>query len=146
MRRQKVIFLPKPQHQHEIPTALGLRPIVLLSHVYKWWATARLEQFRMALAPHSSILGGRAKVQVQRSVAELALQLDHAELTTDEVGGIHADISKAFEGLAHVQIGHVMRKAGLPDKTIQLMLNMYAGTKYLVHMATASVVQKPVVR
>eukprot|EP00971_Amphidinium_carterae_P032025 630727-Amphidinium_carterae.1 len=66
-----------------------------------WWATARLEQFRTALEPHSTILGGRAKVQVQWSVAELALQLDHAELTTDEVGGIHADISKAFEGLAH---------------------------------------------
>eukprot|EP00971_Amphidinium_carterae_P106242 2104100-Amphidinium_carterae.1 len=135
---------PKPQHVNSAPQANHLRPICLLSHIYKLWVSLRLPLFRVAMDQMpSNIVGGRRGVHIHRLAAEINLDLDVAEASGLTLYGCHCDVTKAYEGAQHTQLEHCLQRHGIPGEVRSLLLAVYGSPKYLKFDNTASMTTLP---
>ena len=112
-----VIALAKTPHAH---TAGEYRPIVLLSIVYRCWASLRSRQLLRQLEAviHDDAHGflptretGQSWLQIQSAV-ELALQ-SRAGLT-----GLATDLVKAFNNIRRQPLFHLAKHVGVPESLL----------------------------
>eukprot|EP00971_Amphidinium_carterae_P324953 6454992-Amphidinium_carterae.1 len=131
MKVHHVVFLGKPGYETAIPKPSTIRPIVLLSHLLKVYTTLRLPLMTQAMLQlPDCICGGKQGKTVTKEVAATALHLDMQRAMGYSPAGLHSDLSKAYEGIDHRILQHLLSSAGLPSVFIHMLLDAYAGPKW----------------
>eukprot|EP00971_Amphidinium_carterae_P061584 1219277-Amphidinium_carterae.2 len=135
---QRVVFLPKDGAPHRAPAASQLRPIVLLPHLLKCWSTLRGGHLKQAVGTYPTLLGGKAKIAVERELIKLLFTVQQSVLTPWNTSGVHLDLTKAFETVPHEHLRYALRRLGVHGAVTTLLLQQYAAPKVLHSHGTAS--------
>ena len=109
-----VIFLAKPAGG---PMAKDMRPICLLSCIYRIWARWIFMTHREHLSSWlpRELKAGRAGLRVEHHVWRLMEDIGFGDALGKYTSGIHTDLSKAYERIPLSKLRAVLARAGWPD-------------------------------
>ena len=116
MTQARVIMLAKPDsNNHE---ALSVRPITVLSRLYRQWSRCRSIQVLKHLGSHlpPEIGGIASNVSADILVAYVADQIDEGLHSNSTNAGIVVDLTKAFNNLPRIPLSMLAAKLGLPKE------------------------------
>jgi hypothetical protein len=121
-----VSLIPKDASDPE-PTPTSLRPITILSAVYRLWARSRFDQAMdtwQELWVLDNVWGCRRKRGAEGLFLGVALDLDEA---TNKilVGGVSYDFAKAFDYIPQELLFGVLRHRGLSERILKPLEGMY---------------------
>ena len=121
-----VSMLPKPGEQ--TGRADCLRPISVLSFVYRLWSRVR---FQDAQHWHETWLpptakGARSKHSAEEVGLHVAAVLEHAQAAGESAGGITYDFAKAFDLIPHEVMFRLLALRGAPPRLLGPLRGLYS--------------------
>eukprot|EP00971_Amphidinium_carterae_P352258 6492512-Amphidinium_carterae.3 len=132
----QVVFLEKPGKK---ASPLTVRPICLMSEVYKLWTKMRMRSVYEVLTRNCSrhIVGGKPGVRIQRLIATTMMQLDTLSSTGEVVFGLHSDMTRCYERVPLRILERVLIHKGVHPRIVRLCMYMYRQPRILT-MGTLS--------
>ena len=123
LRQNIIALVPKPGAAHE----KQLRPIGLLSYVYRMWMVIRKQHLSAwSKTLHSGRHQGAAELATR---TRIDMELDHWRGLFTLLALL--DCSKCYERVEHFVAGHRAIASGFPDTVLNLIMHMYSGTRRL---------------
>ena len=106
---------------------LGIRPISILSVLYRGYATVRAAQVQpwAQAVLHPAQLAYIKGRQVQPALTKLATDMDRAVHMGERLCLLSLDTSKAFPSAIHSQVFLLLEPYGFPNRLIQTMRQLY---------------------
>ena len=124
-----ITLIPKKETSVNVD---DLRPITVLSTLYRLWAGARLHAdifgWQEEIVKDFAIVACRRKHSVFDLVFSAALHLDVSRATSQPAFGVSYDLAKAFDTMPFGKQGlgwHILRRLGFPSKIMAVMQDMY---------------------
>ena len=116
LTQARVIMLAKPDSNHH--EALSVRPITVLSRLYRQWSRCRSIQILKHLGSQlpPEIGGIASNVSADILVAYVADQIDEGLHSNSTHAGIVVDLTKAFNNLPRIPLSMLAAKLGLPKE------------------------------
>ena len=129
----------------EASSPLAVRPISILSCVYRAYASLRASQLQpwAGVAYHEwqqAFIQGRSP---RRHLSSLNLMLDEAKAGGVEKYVISMDASKAFPSINRRQAALLLREAGYPPQIIQIVESLYSEGQIRMRYAGSIVLEEP---
>ena len=115
-----------PKSADPVCSPTDLRPITVLSSIYRVWARIRARQLGKHWQDgwaHDGMFGGRQGRGCEPLLFQVALDLEGASDDT-LVGGLSFDLAKAFDRVPRELLGRILRKMALPCCVLQPYLAM----------------------
>ena len=107
----------------------NLRPLSILSVIYRLWASVRLKELMIWQESwaHPSQTGFRSSLECSDSLYPLALDVERALLEGRELAGCFLDFEKAFDLLPlHEILLPLATRLGLPGPFVLCLSNLYS--------------------
>ena len=116
-------LIPKDQEQAEDPTQL--RPITVLSILYRIWGRIRYRQLQTwhEVWAHDGMWGGRVGRGPEPLFILVSLQLERAT-ENNCVAGLSYDLSKAFDRIPRELLGQILTHMRMPQRVLRPYLYM----------------------
>ena len=101
-------------------TVQAYRPITVLSHGYRLWSGLRAKFLLAHLHPHcpSFLFGNRPHCQASQVWTYLAWTIEASHASNEPIGGIIADVEKAFNHLPREVVFQTALALGLPQSLL----------------------------
>ena len=116
-------LIPKSSETPETPT--DLRPITVLSVLYRVWARIRACQLNVLwqeLFAHKGMWGGRTSRGAEPLLLDVALDLEVTSAA--HVAGLSFDLSKAFDRVPRELLGKILAKMSMPGCVFRPYMHM----------------------
>ena len=109
------------------PGPLNLRPLTILSVIYRIWAGIRASQLRgwQETWIHRSLHGGRAGHETLDGVFETNLDIEQAQLDAKELFLLLLDYKKLFDFILQEHIWALAAIWGMPKSIIRMLRSFY---------------------
>ena len=109
------------------PGPLNLRPLTILSVIYRIWAGIRASQLRdwQETWIHRSLHGGRAGHETLDGVFETNLDIEQAQLDAKELFLLLLDYKKFFDFILQEHIWALAAIWGMPKSIIRMLRSFY---------------------
>ena len=128
LRLVQVIYLDKGKEPHP----LHIRPIALITMLYRLWTAMRLPVMMEVLQRAGpQVVGGRPGKHILREVAGTLIQLEGVSACGDVAFGLHSDLTRAYEKLPLEDLQYIMIDYGIPVILSELIMQIYLTDRYL---------------